>query len=132
MTSWTAVRTFKLAEVTNYHIEAPLGMSPAFVFMNKASYEKLPTDLKKVIDDNAGLEAAAMFGRAMDEGDAVGLKKATAKGNDIRMLGADEVERWKTAAQPTIDSWIKEMDEKGLDGKALFEKARTLIAKYSK
>lgn len=133
---WEVTLPLKVPELVGTHtgFQGKNGLYTAtmILVMNKASYEKLPADLKKVIDDNAGLEAAAMFGRAMDEGDAVGLKKATAKGNDIRMLGADEVERWKTAAQPTIDSWIKEMDEKGLDGKALFEKARTLIAKYSK
>ena len=43
------------------------------VAMNKAAYDKLPADLKKVIDANSGMAAAAMFGRAMDEGDKAGL-----------------------------------------------------------
>jgi TRAP-type mannitol/chloroaromatic compound transport system substrate-binding protein len=53
----------------------------AFAFsMNKATYDKLPPDLKKVIDNNSGLEAAAMFGRAMDEGDKAGRDIAAKAG----------------------------------------------------
>ncbi|MGF1623006.1 MAG: TRAP transporter substrate-binding protein [Rhodomicrobiaceae bacterium] len=103
-----------------------------FVFaMNKAAYEKLPDDLKKVIDDNSGLEVAAAFGRAMDGGDTVGKAKTEELGNNIITLDDAETQRWKDTAAPIIDEWIADMDKKNIDGKALVEDARALVEKYS-
>ena len=53
-----------------------------------AGGNKLPADLKKVIDANSGADTAAMFGRAMDEGDKVGLGLAQKAGNKIITLDA--------------------------------------------
>ena len=99
--------------------------------MNRDSYQSLPDDLQAVIDANSGVEAAALFGGAMDAGDVVGLQRAEEAGNSIVMLDAAETERWRTAAQPVIDAWIANMDDDGADGTALVERARALIAEQS-
>ena len=101
------------------------------VAMNKASYDKLPDDLKKVIDDNSGIETAAFFGRVMDEGDKAGLAIAEKLGNNIITLDEAETQRWKDAAEPLIKAWADEMTAKGKDGPALVEEARALIEKHS-
>jgi len=132
---WEVTLPLKVAELVKTHtgFQGKHGLYTAtfILVMNKARYDSLPADLKAVIDANAGIEAAALFGRAMDNGDAVGLKKAQDSGNTIRMLDAKETARWEEAAQPTIDAWIAEMSGQGIDGKALIDKARALIAKYS-
>ncbi len=52
----SAALDFKLIEVAKYFtIEAPLGRSPFLVAMNRSRYEKLPANLRKVIDDTTGL-----------------------------------------------------------------------------
>ncbi len=38
--------------------------------------------------------------------------------------------RWKAAARPVIDRWIAETDARGLDGRALYEEAKALVARY--
>ncbi|MEZ5801483.1 MAG: hypothetical protein R3D29_14755 [Nitratireductor sp.] len=48
------------------------------------------------------------------------------------MKSGDELARWKTVAQPVIDGWIKEMDGKGINGQELYDRANSLIEKYSK
>ena len=42
--------------------------------------------------------------------------------------------RWIQAAQPVIDSWLKDMDGKGLGTQArdLLDKTRKWVAEYSK
>jgi nitrogen fixation protein FixH len=87
--------------------------------------------LKAVIDANSGVEVARAFGKVMDEGDVRGLKIATDLGNNIITLDEAETERWKAAAQPTVDQWFADMQAKGVDGKALYEKAKALIAAES-
>ena len=102
------------------------------VAMNKAAYDKLAPDLKKVIDANSGMVAAAMFGHAMDEGDKIGLTVAKKAGNNIITLDPEQTARWQRVAAGTRAIWYKEVAEKGIDGPKLAQEAESLIAKYSK
>ena len=100
--------------------------------MNKATYDKLPADLKKVIDNNSGIETAAFFGRAMDEGDKVGREIALKGGNKITELDVAEVQRWKRTAASVETDWVNEVKGKGIDGARLLSDAKASMAKYSK
>jgi TRAP-type C4-dicarboxylate transport system substrate-binding protein len=101
------------------------------VAMNKAKYEALPADLKKVIDANSGLVAASMFGAAMDAGDKAGLAIAQKAGNKIITLDAAETQRWQRAANGVRAVWFKEVEGTGIDGQKLAAAAEQLIAKAS-
>jgi TRAP-type C4-dicarboxylate transport system substrate-binding protein len=98
--------------------------------MNKARYDGLAPDLRKVIDDNSGIGLSGDTGRILTEADAPGRQLASR--NPINTIPAAELENWKRAAQPVIDGWVKDVTAKGADGKALLEQARALIAKYGK
>jgi TRAP-type C4-dicarboxylate transport system substrate-binding protein len=102
------------------------------VAMNRESYDKLPPDLKKVIDVNSGQTIAALFGRAMDEGDKVGLDLARKAGNNIVTLDAVETNRWQRAAAGVRAVWYAELGAKGIDGPKLVAEVEALIAKYAK
>lgn len=105
----------------------------AFAFsMNKAKYESLPADLKKVIDDNSGAQTSAFFGQAMDQGDKSGREIATKAGNKITQLELAETQRWLRTASSVEDDWVKEVRAKGIDGAQLVSEARALLAKYAK
>jgi len=132
---WEITLPLKMRELVGNHTEfsGDRGFYTAtFVFaMNQASYDKLPADLKKVIDDNSGMMAAAWAGRAMDGGDVIGRKLAAKNGNNIIVLDEAETQRWKDAAAPVVDKWIADMKAKGVDGAALVEDARMLIKKHA-
>ncbi|TCT12706.1 TRAP-type C4-dicarboxylate transport system substrate-binding protein [Tepidamorphus gemmatus] len=132
---WEVTRPLKVAELVDTHtgFSGDRGLYTSFFIfaMNKDKYESLPDDLKKVIDDNSGLETARWAGRVMDEGDIPGKAAAEARGNTIIILDEAETQRWKEASQPVIVAWIAEMNDKGLDGQALYEDAKALIAKYA-
>jgi TRAP-type C4-dicarboxylate transport system substrate-binding protein len=133
---WEIVPPLKVHELADSHTE--IGGDKAlyntvFIWaMNKASYEKLPDDLKKVIDDNSGAETSAWAGRAMDEGDVGGKKVTMGTDNKIVTLSDDERARWKALSASLITDWAKEMDAKGLPGSAMVQDARDMIAKNSK
>lgn len=95
--------------------------------MNKDAYNNLPDDLKAIIDAESGVEIAAEFGRAMDAGDAVGLKVAQDLGNNIITLDEAETQRWRDAGQPIIEQWISETP----DGQMLYDAAKALVDKHS-
>ncbi len=133
---WEVVPSLKVQQIVKNHTgfsgDKGLYTQTFAVAMNKASYDKLPADLKKVIDANSGQAAATMFGRAMDEGDKAGLAIAKKAGNNIITLDAAETQRWQRAAAGVRAIWYKEVAEKGLDGPKLAGEAERLISKYSK
>ncbi|MEZ5870922.1 MAG: TRAP transporter substrate-binding protein [Nitratireductor sp.] len=132
---WEVTGALKVAELTNTHTEF-VGdkaiYTVTFVLaMNKQKYDSLPDDLKKALDDNSGATFSAFAGKTMQEYDAPSRQIAVDRGNKIVEISGDELARWKGAAQPVIDGWIKEMDGKGVNGKELYDRANELIAKYT-
>ena len=131
---WEVTPSLKVAELVKNHTEfaaAPL-YTAAFVFaMNKAKYDSLPDDLKKVLDDNSGRDLAGFAGRTMQEYDAPGRKIAVDAGNNIITLSEEEIAAWKEATTGVQERWIAEMAEKNIDGQALIDEAKALIAQYS-
>jgi len=132
---WEVTTPLRIAELVSTHTEfsGNRGLyTTFFIFaMNKAKYDSLPADLKKVIDDNSGPETSRWAGKAMDDGDAPGLEAAKRRGNAIITLDAAEVARWRKAAEPVIDAWAAEMKGRNIDAQALIADARTTIAKYA-
>ena len=133
---WEVTPAIKIAELAPNHtaFSGKNGLYTAtFLFaMNKDSYDALPDDLKKVIDDNSGKELARLFGKAMDEGDVRGLDIAQKAGNTVITLDETETARWKAAGEAVTKAWIAEMDGKGLDGTTLHKDALALIEANSK
>ena len=91
----------------------------------------LEKKLKKVIDDNSGIEFSAFAGKTQEYYDGPARELAVKADNNIITLSAEETAKWREAAQPVYDKWIADMDSKGYDGKALVEEAEALIKKYS-
>lgn len=133
---WEVTPALKVPELVSNHTEFSgdhaLYTTTFVLAMNKAKYESLPDDLKKVLDDNSGQEFAAFAGRTQEGADAPSRQIAVDRGNNIITLTEEDMGPWKEAAQPVIDGWVKEMEGKGIDGQALLEEARALIDKYTK
>ncbi|ODS71321.1 MAG: C4-dicarboxylate ABC transporter [Acidovorax sp. SCN 68-22] len=132
---WEVAPSLKVQQIVHNHTVFAEGKglyTQTFgLVMNKASYNKLPPDLQKVMDANSGAAAAALFGRAMDEGDKLGLAAAQAAKNNIIVLDAAETQRWQRAASGVRAAWYKEVAEKGIDGPKLAAAAEALIAKHT-
>lgn len=130
---WEVTLPLRMAELTDYHAgftEAPGLYTATFVMtMNPDSYDRLPDDLKAVIDANSGPDVAAMFGAAMAGGDVTGRQVTEDAGNTITALDGER-DRWLSAAETVRANWIAEMDEKGLDGAALIDAAQSLISSH--
>jgi len=129
------VPAIKVHELVKFHNEtdkthAALYTSVFIFAMNKAKYDSLPADLKKVIDANSGAETSALWGKLFGEADVPGRKMS--ERNTISTLSAAETENLKKAAQPVEDEWVREVTAKGANGKALLDSARSLIDKHNK
>ncbi len=131
---WEVVGILRVQELVENHTVFPNASlyTTSFIFgMNQASYDALPADLQAVIDANSGADFSEFAGRTMQEFDEPSRQAAIDRGNNIIELTPEEVDMWREAAQPTIDAWVAEMDEAGMDGSGLLAEARALIAEYS-
>lgn len=135
VTPWEVAPSLKVQELVSNHTEFggdhALYTTTFVLAMNKAKYEGLPDDLKKVIDDNSGQDVSALFGKTQEAYDAPGRKLAVERNNNIIALSAEDVEAWKAAAEPVIAKWVDDAAAKGLDGQGLLDEARSLIEKYT-
>jgi TRAP-type C4-dicarboxylate transport system substrate-binding protein len=134
---WEVVPAVKVHELTKFHSEFPAN-SPAlytttFVMaMNKAKYESLAPDLKKVIDNNSGLATSGMLGKVQQGNDVPGRKTASDRGNTIYQITPADTQEFVKLSSQVDDEWVADMNKRGFDGKKLLESAKSLIAKHGK
>ena len=129
--------TLKTYEMVDYHttLDDPkvkrINTSTFMIAMNKARYDSLPADLQKVIDNNSGPGLAKWLAKIWDVAENLGTAKAAQSG-ELIVMSAEETAKLRVMTEkPVTDHWISEMNEKGIDGVALVEEARALLAKYS-
>jgi TRAP-type C4-dicarboxylate transport system substrate-binding protein len=134
---WEVVPAVKVNELTKFHAEFdPAGgclYTTTFVMaMNKAKYNSLPADLKKIIDNNSGLETSGWLGKVQQEGDVSGRKSASDRNNAIFTVGPAEAQEFRRKSRALEVEWIEDMNKRGFDGRKLIDTARALIEKHAK
>jgi TRAP-type transport system periplasmic protein len=131
---YEVVPSVKIQELVKFHSETdpaePAFYTSVFIFaMNKAKYDSLPPDLKKVIDNNSGQALSGQIGKAFLAGDIEGRKLVMK--NTINVIPKAELENWKKIGQPLSDAWVADMNAKGQNGKQMLDGAKALIAKHA-
>lgn len=134
MVPYEIVPAIKANELTRFHSEPdpsqPAIYTTVFLFaMNRQRYDALTPEQRQVIDANSGVELSGQFGKIMSDADATG--RASVPAESINVVAAPEVGKWIDLTRAVSDRWIAEMNEKGVDGKGLLERALNLTEKYS-
>lgn len=134
---WEVIPTVKLHELTKYHSETdpaePALYTAVFtIAMNKAKYESLPADMKKVIDDNSGADFSAQIGRVWDESAPAARQQAVDRGNVFNMIPASELASWRKVGDQLSKEWVEEMKGKGYPGQEMLDSARSLIEQHKR
>ena len=134
---WEVVPSVKVQELTKFHAEFdPAGgalYTTTFVMaMNKAKYNSLPADLKKIIDANSGIETSGWLGKTQNAGDPAGRKTASDRGNTIYTIGAAEAQEFRRKSRAIEAEWVEDMNKRGYDGRKLLDTAKALIEKHTK
>lgn len=132
---WEISTAYKIQEICKTTTEtspnqAKHGNAIFTLVMNPDKYNKLPADLKKVIDQNSGRETSKWVATVWDLGMAPARKIAVDRHNTINVLSDAEYKRWVKATETVGEEWIKEVDSKGANGKALLSDAKALLKKY--
>ena len=131
---WEVVPAIRIHEMVRNHVGipgTPTFYTASFILaMNKARYDGLAPELKRVLDANSGAVAAEMAAKVWDDQGPVVEEMVRRRGNTISEISAEETARWVTATAPVTAAWIAAMRERSIDGAALVEEARALVARH--
>jgi TRAP-type C4-dicarboxylate transport system substrate-binding protein len=133
VSSLEVMKDFKYAEYCR-HVTANVNLFVVSfaVVMNKAKWESLPADVKKVIDD-LSRDQALWTGQYVDNHVKEAMEWSKKTYNvQVYELSPKEIDRWYSVLKPMTDKYIKDVEAKGLPGKAILEDVLKLKEKYSK
>ncbi len=132
LTAWTISLPTKLVRMASHYAQPAISNPVLMLVMNKDSYEKMPSDLKRVIDGESGMGLAHKFGARWLKDDGPALNVANKSGKPFYNFSEADRKKWETAAAPVFTSWVARMKEKGIDGQELIDAARAAVAKFEK
>lgn len=126
----------QLQEQTRYQIEGAGGMrfgtAMFHVSMNLDRWNALPADIQAIFTEVSGRDWWGEVGDIWEGTEAWGIGIATAAGNEHIVLTEEETQAFLDALAPVVDRWIADVAAQGIDGAALVERARALVAANSR
>jgi TRAP-type C4-dicarboxylate transport system substrate-binding protein len=122
---WSAFPAFRLAEITNFHIEAPVGTVVGMVFVGREVWEELPAKARDIILQHSG-EAFSRATAGRVEKVHNGIRKGIASNpaHKIVTLSSEQEAEWKSRLQPMIADW----NTRVRGGAALLQAYRSALA----
>jgi len=130
---WEVTTSLRVPELVNNHTEfdGPGLYTLTFSFaMNQAAYDALPADLQAVIDRNSGHDFSVFAGGTQADADGPARQIAVERNNNIFTVTEAEAQQWADLVQPLYARWVADMDGRGIDGQALIDQARALMAAH--
>lgn len=128
---WTGLTNYALYEQIKYGCNLGYSFGPQYFLMNLNSYNSLPDDLKKVIDDCSGAELCHSIGVDWEERSMESMQKCIDNGVEIINVTDDVIKLWKEAAEKVQEQWIEKMNDAGYDGAKIINDYKRLAAKWN-
>jgi TRAP-type transport system periplasmic protein len=127
--SLVATREFRIYEIAHYFLEAPLNGGSGMLIMKRESFEKLPAAAKAAMEKHSGEAMSRALGKSND-GEVKRVEALLAEGvkqgkiDPPYTLSPEEFARWRKAAEPVADAWVKSVP----DGAAILAAFRSETA----
>lgn len=111
---WEAMKVFRTNDLTQYHLEIPYYSGALMAVMNKSVYQRLPAELKAVIDAHSGMHWAQTSGTVFADLDRQGRAEALAQGDRIETI-PDPLndERWAQPLREGTEAYLQRVEQKG-------------------
>jgi TRAP-type C4-dicarboxylate transport system substrate-binding protein len=119
--NYEAAQSFGLGPVAHHVSEPGFVTASLALVMNAARYESLPPDLRALLDQTTGPDAAERLGRAWDEAERRGKAYMTDSKAVIAPLAADRVEAMRVKLAPLRDSSIDAAEKAGKPARAFLD-----------
>lgn len=126
---WEAVNSFRLNDLTKFHLEVPGGLlTAAFMIVgNTKSIGKLTPANQAALMKASGAAGSALFGKYWDAADERARADAKQRKHTIETLAPAELEKWRPLLQSATDEWLKKAKAKGADGEKLLDDLKRMI-----
>lgn len=129
---WQSLLDFGAAKFTPYHYDLPFYSSALAFVMNKASYERLSPDQKKVMDDHCSPEWAKFVATVWSEAEDAGKPGVAAlEGAKIIEPTEKDVAAWKASTAEVYQQWADEVSKKGGDPDAILDGLKSALRKHN-
>ena len=124
---WEGIFIFKLADLVKYATPTSFYTMTMAFLMNKAKWDSLPDDIKKIMEPEIGLSLSQWAGKVYDDTNEPMKQRCLAKGEKVVDMDPAVLAKLKEVTSPLRAEWVKEMNEKGLPGQAVLDAATAAI-----
>ncbi|MHA1536181.1 MAG: TRAP transporter substrate-binding protein [Alphaproteobacteria bacterium] len=122
---------FRIGPVTKYTTEVYSYVTSFCLCMNQRSYERLPANLRKLIDESvSGREKEV--GHEWDKLDAIGKRLMLKAGTTAIVLSSAEHARFRAVGAKVTEAKLAELEKRGLPARAVHKMMRELAAFHAK
>lgn len=112
--AWDVIVYTQTDAIFRFHTDTKLYASPLYFVMNRARWLGLPKPVRAAIDRVSGPALVERFGAWWRRWEAPGRSTANARGHTVTELSPAELERWRRAAEPAIESHVDGLVRAGL------------------
>ena len=103
---------YKLQEVLRHVIKFKFGTSTHVGAMNQATWDKLPPDLQKIIQEAERIQGTYQVAM-VEKDDPKITQELINRGGSSYVLPPDEEARWAAAIKPVVTAWLDGLKAKG-------------------
>jgi TRAP-type C4-dicarboxylate transport system substrate-binding protein len=129
VTVGTLVKAWKFYDVVEYFLNVPVDYGAGFFAISQVTWDSFPKNIQKAIL-KCGEEYEGYSLESTMKQVAATAQDLEAAGMTVYTISPEELERWKQATAPVIDSYIAELNKRGLDGDRIIAIAREMSEKY--
>ncbi|MDQ1002209.1 TRAP-type C4-dicarboxylate transport system substrate-binding protein [Neobacillus niacini] len=107
-------------EVAPYLTNIPAYMSYQAPVMNRAFYDKLPDDLKKLFEEDLAPKLIEMYEDTyLAEVEKIETEWINSGGKEYKEFPEEELDKFRGTVKPIWDNWVKEANGRGLNGEEM-------------
>jgi TRAP-type C4-dicarboxylate transport system substrate-binding protein len=130
---WDAMASFKLNDVTKYHLEMPraLYVGPQILVMNRGKWDALTPEQQGWLLQAGGADGAKAMGASFDAEAERARMDAISRGHEVITMEVAEFDRWAKKLSGMDAEWVAKATELGYDGEALLTDLRETFARYN-
>jgi TRAP-type C4-dicarboxylate transport system substrate-binding protein len=118
---FTGMETFKIHEVTKFHLDLALGSDPAMLMINRKRYDELPAKAKAAIDKNSYAALSKKFGEKTQE---QWQKSRNLVKDQVTTITPEQQAEWKKRLAPIAAEWTQNVP----DGAKVLEAFRAEVS----
>jgi TRAP-type C4-dicarboxylate transport system substrate-binding protein len=105
-----------------FHTDTQFYTSAFFVVMNRSSYDRLPADVRDVLDSISGDAWVAKFGPYWDKWDKPVRDRANEPGHEVVVPDPATMAQWKAELKPVTERYLATLSTRFANARATYDK----------